>query len=317
MTPQTRGAFGLRSVPVNVIQRATLSLGPGADGASSARRQTRALLDEWGCDDTLVDDTLLVVSELVANAVLHAGNAVSVALVLCQDRVRVEVADASSVLPAPSSYDLDAHTGRGLTLVGALAERWGAESQDGGKLVWAEVPLVGRNLSEPAEPVTGPSSGGRTEGLERIVFLEVSVSGYLALQEQNDAISRDVDLLLIGQSEGLDLPVPDGLLAAAHRLRDRFEVPAGSFRLVVLAAAAAGETSTDLEAYMPAGVGRIARGYVELLEEIEAYALQGYLFIDPPDRSTVWMRRWFAEELIRQQEGIAPAPMPPEPPARS
>jgi len=304
-------------VPVNVIQRATLSLDPGADGASAARRQTRALLDQWGCDDALVDDTLLVVSELVANAVLHAGNAVSVALVLCQDRVRVEVADRSRVLPAPSSYDLDAHTGRGLTLVGALTERWGAESHDSGKLVWAEVSLTGRVLDGPAEPVTAPPSGGRTEGLDQIRFLDVSVADYLALQEQNDAISRDVDLLLIGQSEGLHLPVPDGLLAAAHRLRDRFEVPAGSFRLVVLAAADAGNRSIDLEAYMPPGVGRMARAYVDLLEEIEDYARQGYLFIDPPGPQTVWMRRWFVEELIRQQDGIAPAPMPPEPPARS
>jgi anti-sigma regulatory factor (Ser/Thr protein kinase) len=300
-------------VPVNAIQRATLSLDRGADGASSARRQTRILMDEWGCDDGLVDDTLLVLSELVANAILHAGHAVSVTLVLCQDRVRVEVADASSVLPAPSSYDLDAHTGRGLTLVGALAERWGAEAQNGGKLVWAEVPLVGRDLDEQAEPVTASSASGHTEGLERIVFLDVPVSGYLALQQQNDAISRDVDLLLIGQSEGLDLPVPDGLLAAAHRLRDRFEVPAGSFRLVVLAASAAGQSSIDLEAYMPPGVGRTARAYVELLEEIEEYAAQGYLFIDPPDPATVWMRRWFIDELIRQQEGLAPAAMPSPP----
>jgi anti-sigma regulatory factor (Ser/Thr protein kinase) len=301
-------------VPVNVIERATLSLDPGPDGASSARRQTRALLDGWGCDGALVDDTILVVSELVANAVLHAGNAVSVALVLCKDRVRVEVADRSAVMPAPSSYDLDAHTGRGLTLVGALAERWGAESQDGGKLVWAEVPRVGRDLDQQADTVTETPSRGRTEGLERILFLDVSVPAYLALQQQNDAISRDVDLLLIGQSEGLNLPVPDGLLAAAHRLRDRFEVPAGSFRLVVVAAEAAGETTVDLEAYMPPGVGQMAGAYVELLEEVEDYARQGYLFIDPPTPETVRLRRWFTEELIRQKEGIAPAPMPPPPP---
>jgi serine/threonine-protein kinase RsbW len=299
---------------VNVIQRATLSLEPGPDGASSARRQTRVLLDGWGCDGALVDDTILVVSELVANAVLHAGNAVSVALVLGQDRVRVEVADRSAVLPAPSSYDLDAHTGRGLTLVGALAERWGAESQDGGKLVWAEVPLVGRDLDQQADAITPTATRARTEGLERILFLDVPVAAYLALQQQNDAISRDVDLLLIGQSEGLNLPVPDGLLAAAHRLRDRFEVPAGSFRLVVVAAEAAGETTVDLEAYMPPGVGQMAGAYVELLEEVEDYARQGYLFIDPPTPETVRLRRWFTEELIRQQEGIAPAPMPPPPP---
>ncbi len=65
---------------------------------------------------------------------------------------------------------------------------------------------------------------------------------------------------------------------------------------------------------MPPGVGRTAQAYVELLEEIEDYAAQGYLFIDPPDPATVWMRRWFTDELIRQQDGIAPAPMPPPPP---
>lgn len=91
-----------------------------------------------------VDAILLLVSELVTNAVVHAGPATGDRdIVLTVDRangvVHVEVSDRDPTLPVrgePASGD---PAGRGLRLVDALASDWGVIPCDGGKVVWFEV----------------------------------------------------------------------------------------------------------------------------------------------------------------------------------
>lgn len=88
-------------------------------------------------------DLLLCVTELVANAVLHAGTDCEVNVSRDRDDVRVEVRDfAPSRMPVPRNYDRDAPTGRGLLLVDALTDRWGIDVDDDGKTVWIELNLT-------------------------------------------------------------------------------------------------------------------------------------------------------------------------------
>jgi hypothetical protein len=89
----------------------------------------------------LREDTLLLASELVTNAVRHGTGEVTVRLWPGKDVVRVEVTDASPHRPEPADRDLAAEDGRGLQIVGALASRWGtAPSRAGaGKTVWFEL----------------------------------------------------------------------------------------------------------------------------------------------------------------------------------
>lgn len=80
-------------------------------------------------------------TELVTNAVLHAGTDVRVALRRDEDTLRVEVADGSAAAPARRRYADDAQTGRGLLLLDALATSWGVDPLPAGegKVVWFEV----------------------------------------------------------------------------------------------------------------------------------------------------------------------------------
>jgi anti-sigma regulatory factor (Ser/Thr protein kinase) len=89
----------------------------------------------------LAERLALVVSELASNAVLHAGTPFTVRVWRGPDRVRVEVMDRSDRLPAPRDHDPTAVSGRGLAIVGTLADRWGVEVVSGGKCVWAELPV--------------------------------------------------------------------------------------------------------------------------------------------------------------------------------
>jgi anti-sigma regulatory factor (Ser/Thr protein kinase) len=85
------------------------------------------------------DDALLLVSELVTNAVLHGRSDVCVEVSTRSDTVRIAVLDENSRHPAPVSEDPDALDGRGLALVDAVAARWGVEDRPIGKAVWFEL----------------------------------------------------------------------------------------------------------------------------------------------------------------------------------
>lgn len=119
---------------------------PAAPGSAAlARRFVRNLLRARGADET-ADVAVLLTSEVVANAVLHAGTEVTVrASVDDEGVVRVEVSDADDHLPVvapPSDPGPEAERGRGLFLVDVLSRRWAAEPRPGpsaGKTVWFEV----------------------------------------------------------------------------------------------------------------------------------------------------------------------------------
>ncbi|MFJ9645688.1 ATP-binding protein [Streptomyces sp. NPDC101206] len=91
----------------------------------------------------VVEDVLLMVSELVSNACVHAGGPSELVLRRTSDRLRVEVGDGSPEHPRRRTADDPALPGgHGLLVVDRLARDWGWEPRpDGaGKTVWAEVP---------------------------------------------------------------------------------------------------------------------------------------------------------------------------------
>ncbi|GAA3309338.1 SpoIIE family protein phosphatase [Streptomyces cinereospinus] len=106
-----------------------------------ARRFTRRTLRVWGVHAP-ADAVLLVVSELVTNALVHTDGPVRLDLTLVGDRLRVAVADTSPRTPVkPTSIGWEATGGRGLLLVEAMSALWGTVPVSGGKQVWSELLL--------------------------------------------------------------------------------------------------------------------------------------------------------------------------------
>jgi CheY-like chemotaxis protein len=125
--------LGPRSEDVRVLD---LPHDPAAAGR--ARDWVRSALLEWGLDE-LVDDALLVVSELVGNAVTHAASSCRLSVSRANDSVRIEVTDRGEGTPQPQPQDSMAEGGRGLVLIGAMSSAWGVEDVPEGKKVWAEI----------------------------------------------------------------------------------------------------------------------------------------------------------------------------------
>jgi anti-sigma regulatory factor (Ser/Thr protein kinase) len=112
----------------------------GADVHSpqAARAFVDARLQRWGCDH-LVEIAQVLVSELVTNAVVHAGTDCTLRVSLVGGLLRVGVTDRSAAPVQVQEYTPGATSGRGLMIVDALADGWGVEAGEGGKTVWFEV----------------------------------------------------------------------------------------------------------------------------------------------------------------------------------
>jgi anti-sigma regulatory factor (Ser/Thr protein kinase) len=100
-------------------------------------REARAALRDLPISQGLLERASLVMTELATNAVLHAGGARFVRVWYGDGSVRIEVGDGSTAMPERGSPGT--MSGRGLLIVSALANAWGAELRPEGKVVWAEL----------------------------------------------------------------------------------------------------------------------------------------------------------------------------------
>ncbi len=105
---------------------------------SPARRAIMRQLESWGFNDQ-VDDTAIIVSELVTNAVRHGCAPIELRLSTLASAIRLEVSDGSSALPVGRIAADDEANGRGIHLIEQLADAWGTVTTDIGKTVWAEL----------------------------------------------------------------------------------------------------------------------------------------------------------------------------------
>lgn len=108
-------------------------------------RQARTAVEQWARDTglgDLTDELLLIVSELVTNAVRYGAPPVRVSITADSRSVTVGVVDASGVLPVARAADADAESGRGLLLLSLLSAEHGVRPQPPGKVVWVSLPRL-------------------------------------------------------------------------------------------------------------------------------------------------------------------------------
>jgi anti-sigma regulatory factor (Ser/Thr protein kinase) len=144
--------------------RDILRLDGGAHAPAEARRWTRELLAGWRVDEATANDALLIVSELVTNAVRHApgprtilfcrvrGARLTLSVV---DSGRRAAPDRAPRIAARASTEED-EGGRGLFLVDLLSVAWGSTPTKDGTVVWARLRVPGRLAASGSGPAPAP-----------------------------------------------------------------------------------------------------------------------------------------------------------------
>ncbi|MBV7699436.1 SpoIIE family protein phosphatase [Streptomyces sp. TRM70350] len=166
-----------------ITARAAASFEPVGRSVASARSFVRDTLQGWGYAD-IVDDAVVLTSELVTNAVVHAGTTADVLCLRLDDGVRIEVADHYPEREVPlqgSAVNMgspDREGGRGLQLCAALAGRWGVEYTPTHKQVWFQLDLperpVGTRTAGPSLPADLlPLADGRV----RVAVIQIDRNG--------------------------------------------------------------------------------------------------------------------------------------------
>ncbi|MEU0356534.1 ATP-binding protein [Streptomyces cyaneofuscatus] len=128
------------------VLQVQLEVGPDPAEVGRARRWARSRLlgSGIGDDEPLAETLILLISELVTNAVVHTGCPAVLRMLFGgggggSGTVRVEVADASDRPPLQRHAEGEDTGGRGLELVDGLADRWGWQPEGAGKQIWCEV----------------------------------------------------------------------------------------------------------------------------------------------------------------------------------
>ncbi|MCX5526928.1 SpoIIE family protein phosphatase [Streptomyces bobili] len=144
-----------------ITARAAATFEPVGRSVATARAFVRDTLQGWGFAD-IIDDAVVLTSELVTNAVVHAGTHADLLCLRHEDGVRIEVADRYPEREIPLQGSLatmgspDREGGRGLQLCAAIAGRWGVDYTPTHKTVWFQLDLpdrpVGTRTAGPALP---------------------------------------------------------------------------------------------------------------------------------------------------------------------
>ena len=290
---------------------ARIALPRSPSSVRAARRFITARTAAWSFPEPAADQLVLIGSELVTNAVLHARTELTLTLELHEDRVRISVKDRSQAPATLRHYRADALTGRGLGVVAALSDRWGVSTAPDGKVVWAELQTNGDHQAGPSEPElhqvrpTPPVAAGALP----VRYPGVPVDGYLDLQAHNDALLRELELISI-ELEGDDgARVAAPLADLVDQLYRRFRGARDSYRDAVAAAQARGEPTVDLETTAPPAAASGARGYLALLEQADELCRTGILLTPEPSPQVKALRRWFVDQMAAQLlHGATPTP---------
>jgi serine phosphatase RsbU (regulator of sigma subunit)/anti-sigma regulatory factor (Ser/Thr protein kinase) len=199
----------------------------------------RDALRSWELPAGVIDDAVLLVSELVANGVQHAGTKLEVSCRLGKGVLEVRVTDRhpARMLPDPATRagDSDSERGRGLLLPTAIASAWGVTYQSGDKTVWFLLPV-------PGHPPVTLGAARLDDGVPDDVLLDAGLSGSDAarrdlgkldfdelvrrtVESARDAVSADAAYALIADEEGelrvrgvVGIAVPEALTVPPGRV---------------------------------------------------------------------------------------------------
>ncbi len=288
-----------------------LTLASSPRAAADARRWVSDVCHRLERPD-LVECAELGVSELVANAVLHAAAPFRVRVRGTASHPRIEVIDGSTSPPVPPAplvgddLDLLLTFGRGLSMVAQCAVAWGATIEADSKIVWFE-PAAQMSDEGGAEWVidshdqTGPEPISDDAVEVRLLGLEVPL--YSSLARQYHELRRELRLLSLSHQS--DYPLAGDLTSMFANFERQFPTTFGD---QVRAAESGGLPRVDLTFSMMPEAGPIFVTMTEMFDVADAFCRAERLLSlarTPAQRS---LQNWLLGELVHQLGGATAQP---------
>ena len=271
-----------------------LELPPTTESVPVARRFLRAELQQVG-EDVDVDTAVLLGSELVTNAVLHARTPVTLMVEVRGVVVRVAVRDESPVAPRVHAFSSSAATGRGLRLIEAMAERWGTDAADGGARLCGWRSGLSPRPTGPPSAVTGSPTGPPVSADDAAGVTQVDTNGaatvdvrLLNFPLRVGALATEHYYELLREFALLAAATPpdhEGVPRRLGRLVDRLgrhNQPQSVVEAERAAALARGELARDFVVAVPPTAGAASRELDALLDEADELCRAGELLTVPP-----------------------------------
>jgi len=298
--------------------RVSRRLDPSPSSAAEARRLVREAVTSVGRADLLEVGELLL-SEVVTNAVVHAGTPVEVEVTVGPDGLRAEVSDGSRRLPAVRTQGTLAGTGRGLHMLEQLVDSWGVQVRGAGKTVWFVV-SSGEGPADPLDLFDDELMAVMDLDMEerrtadrgvRVVLLDVPLLLHTAWQVHSDSILREYLLVKLDDESAVEAI---GEHASAHDAMAllREQVPALELAedpAELMAGAVAPDVSAER---LVLNVPRSSVPHFDLLEEVLDHAMEladaGKLLTPPTQPEVRLLRHWLCAEVQRQADGAEPTP---------
>ncbi len=272
--------------------------------AGFARRFVAQVLADWRLGD-VVDTAELLVSELVTNVVLHAHTDIEVVARLDEASVRIEVRDASSVLPTTANHHRESQTGRGLELVDLCADSWGVAVHQGGDGVEGKSVWFCLSITTPSGNGGGVARRTRAAGtgppVSSVCLLGVPTALYRSSEEHRQGLTREFVLMVLNDPVPAD--VPARLVALAEELSQRFARDSASALEQVEAAELRGDATVDLLLHLaPMEAGPI-QAFADVLEEADEFCEREAMLTMPATAEVRAFRRWCADQVVAQLAG--------------
>lgn len=273
----------------------------------------RALLADSDRDD-LVETAVLLVSEIVTNALLHAGTPIDVSATMDDDGLRVEVGDGSLHLPMRRNYAATSGTGRGLRLLEEMVDEWGVSRRRHGKTVWFRISdgLVHHSEEHGGQPT------GRSRAPRDVVDVELRNMPLLlhaAWREHAETLLREYLLASLDTSGDEDEswdPIQmhadaTDAIALLEEHVPQVDIDLAPDRLM---SDATEPRVTAATVHVPVPVQSL-RHFQTLNDAIEAaveLSARGLVMAPPTQPEVRQFRRWMCAEVAAQAAGAAPKP---------
>ena len=286
-------------------------LPPQPSSVAEARHQIRDLLVRSGRND-LSETAVLLVSEVVTNALLHAGTDIDLAGSVGPDGLRVAVRDGSMHLPSRRRYATTAGTGRGLLMLEAMVDDWGITQHSDGKTVWFRLAHADGSDGSTSPRTRSRRGNGTASDSVPVQLHNMPLLLHAAWQEHAEGLLREYLLANLDTDNGSGDPIQmhadaTDAIAVLEEHVPHTQVAMAPDELMD-DATEPGVSAARLDVPVPLESVPHFETLDRAIEAALDLSREGMVLTPPTQPEVQLFRRWLCRQVLGQAAGGAPEP---------